>query len=271
MGAKSSSAPAPDPRLVEAQIRSMGVQDDVIQRIVRQSEDMLPLQNEQMRFGLDAARAAYDQSQQDRAWTLRKRAQLDAAQAPLLEDARSFNYADRRADMMGEATADITQAFDSAEAQGLRTMGRMGVNPNDGKMAAFVSQSNMQEALAKALAGRKVSEAARAEGIQLKSNAANMLSGYPSMGMQNTAAGAGFGASGLALANTGLAGMSSGFGAAGQMAGQMGQNAANMFGAQASYKSQQDQIAASNNPLGLVLGAATGAATGWGLGKLFGK
>lgn len=271
MGSKSSSAPAPDPRLVEAQIRSMGIQDGAIQRIIQQSEEMLPFQREQLQFGLDSARTAYDQSQEDRTWTLGKRRQLDAAQAPLLEMAKSFDYEARRADMMGEANADITQAFDSAEGQGLRALTRMGVNPSDGKMASMVNQVNLQEALAKAMAGRKVSEAARAEGIQLKSNAANMLSGYPSMGMQATGAGAGFGASGLGLANMGVAGMNSGFGAAGQMAGQMGSNAANMYGAMGSYKNGQDQIAASNNPLGMVLGAATGAATGWGLNKMFGK
>ena len=271
MGSKSSSAPAPDPRLIDAQIRSMGIQDNAIQRVMQQSEEMLPLQREQLQFGLDSARTAYDQSQEDRTWTLGKRRQLDAAQAPLLEDARSFNYDTRRADMMGEAMADITQAFDAAEQQGLRTMGRMGVNPSDGRMAAMTNQTNMQEALAKALAGRKVSEAARAEGIQLKSNAANMLAGYPSMGMQNTAAGAGFGAAGLGLANQGLGGMNSGFGAASQMAGQMGSNASNMYGTMGSYKNGADQIAAQNNPVGMVLGAATGAATGWGLGKMFGK
>ena len=254
-GGKGSSAPPPDPRLIEAQIKSMGIQDDVIQRIMRQSESMQPLQQAQMEFGLQTARTAYDQSQQDREWTLGKRAQLDAAQRPLLDMASSYNEDDRRAQMYGEATADITQAFDSAEAQGMRTMSRMGVNPNDGKMAAMVNQNNISEALAKAAAGSKASEAARAEGIQLKSNAANMLSGYPSMGMQNTAAGAGFGASGLGLANAGAAGMNAGFNAAGGMAGQMGQNATSMYGAQASYKNSQDQIAASSNPFAALLGA----------------
>lgn len=270
MGSKSSGAPAPDPQLIAAQIKSMGIQDDAIQRIMRQSEDMLPLQREQLQFGLDSARKAYGQSQEDRVWTLGKRGQLDAAQGSMLEESAAFDYEDRRGKMFGEAAADITQAFDSAEAQGLRTMSRMGVNPNDGRMLATVNQNNVQEALAKASAGRKVSDAARAEGMQLRSNAVNMLSGYPSMGMQNTSAGAGFGASGLGLTNQGLAGMNSGFGAAGQMAGQMGQNAASMYGAQASYKNQQDQMAAQNNPLGMVLGAATGAATNFGLKAAFG-
>ena len=258
MGSKSSSAPAPDPRLIAAQIESMGIQDNAIQAMLENSRAMQPLQEEQLRFGLDSSRKAYEQSQEDREWTLGKRGRLDAAQQPLLDEAVNFNYEDRRGTMQGESFADISQAFDSAEAQGLRTMSRMGVNPMDGRFASMVNQTNLQEALAKATAGRKVSEAARAEGIQLKSNAANMLSGYPSMGMQNTAAGAGFGASGLSLANQGLAGMNSGYGAAGAMAGQMGQNATNMYGTQSrDYYADQ-----GGDSIGSVLGGLGGLATG---------
>lgn len=60
MGSKSSNVPAPDPRLVEAQIKSMGIQDDVIQKIMQQSDEVQPLQKEQLQFGLDSARTAYD-------------------------------------------------------------------------------------------------------------------------------------------------------------------------------------------------------------------
>ena len=75
------------------------------------------------------------------------------------------------------------------------------------------------------------------------------------MGMQATGAGAGFGASGTAIANQGLAGMNSGYGAAGTMAGQMGQNATSMYGAMGSYKNGADNAAANANPMGALLGA----------------
>lgn len=297
-GGKGSSAPPPDPKLIEAQIKSMGYQDKFVQQMMdnadwlrpyqqRQIEQgielqdrLAPLQEEQLRFGLKSANTAYDQSQEDRRWSLRKRDQLDRAQGALLNEAETFDEGQRRDKLFGQATGDITQAFDQAEAQGLRSMARMGVNPNDGKMAAMVNQNNLQEALAKTAAGSKASEAARAEGLQLKSNAANMLSGYPSMGMQASSNGAGFGGMGLTIANNGLAGagnamnfmnaglagMNAGYGMAGQMAGQMGSNATNMFGAQANYQNQQDQIAASNNPFAALLGAGAtlGAA---GIGK----
>lgn len=297
-GGKGSSAPPPDPRLVEAQIKSMGYQDKLVQQMMenadwlkpyqqRQIEQGLalqdrlaPIQEEQLRFGLKSANTAYEQAQEDRAWALGKRSQLDRAQSALLEEAANYNEGQRRDKLFGEAVGDITQSFDQAEAQGLRSMSRMGVNPSDAKMGAMVNQNNLQEALAKSQAGSKASEAARAEGLQLKSNAANMLSGYPSMGMQASSQGAGFGGMGLTIANNGLAGagnamnfmgaglqgMNAGYGMAGQMAGQMGSNASNMWGQQASYKNGQDQIAASSDPFATLLGGSfqLGAA---GIGK----
>lgn len=40
-----------------------------------------------------------------------------------------------------------------------------------------------------------------------------------------------------------------------------------MYGAQASYKNSQDQIAASSDPFNTILGAAAGIGTAWALKK----
>ena len=271
MGGKASSAPAPDPRLIEAQIRSMGVQEDAVNEVLANARRLLPLQEQQMQFGLQTARTAYDQSQQDREWFLGQRGRLTKAQNDVSDYATQFDTDDRRDQLAGQAIGDVNQAFSAQQGALTRNMSRMGVNPNDGKFAAMSTQNAIAAASAQANAANKVREAARAEGIQLKGNVANMLSGYPAMGMQATGAGAGFGGLGLNTVNAGLAGMNSGFGMAGQMAGQWGGNSTNAFNAQANFKNQQDQIAASSDPFGMVLGATTGAATGWGLGKMFGK
>lgn len=254
-GGKGSSAPPPDPRLIEAQIRSMGIQDDVIKRIMQQSEEIQPLQKEQMQFGLDTARTAYNQSQQDRTWMLDRRGSLTTMQDRLVSDANNFNTDARQNQMRGEAFADVNSAFSSARDQGLRTMGRMGVNPSSGKSLALNNQASIAQASALASASQKVNAAARAEGYALTDRATNALAGYPAMGMQATGAGAGYGASGTAIANQGLAGMNSGYGAAGTMAGQLGSNATGMFGAQANYKLGADKAAADANPMGALLGA----------------
>lgn len=263
MGSKSSSAPAPDPRLVEAQIRSMGIQDDVIKRVMQQSEEIQPLQKEQLQFGLDTARTAYDQSQQDRSWMLDRRGSLTTMQDTLAQDARSFNTEDKANELTGRAMADVNQGFANAEGQQARSLARMGVTPDSGKALAIGNQTAIAKATALAAAGTGARDRARTEGYALTDRATNALAGYPAMGMQATQSGAGFGASGTTIANQGLAGMNSGFGAAGTMAGQMGQNAAGMYGAMGSYKNGADNAAANANPMGALLGAGAqlGAAT----------
>lgn len=261
MGSKSSSAAPPDPRLVEAQIRSMGIQDNAITRMLGNSESLLPLQREAMQFGLDTSRQAYRDSRADRDFALSRRGQLAGVQDRLVSDANNFNEAGRVDQLAGQAGADVNQAFGVARAQQQRSMMSMGVNPNSGRFAAASNQMAAQQALAQASAMNKVRQAARLEGFALTDRAANALAGYPSMASGLSGSGAGFGASGLTIANTGLAGMNSGFGAAGGLAGQMGQNASGMYNAMGNYKNGQDQIAASSDPFNTLLGAAAGVAT----------
>lgn len=265
-GSKGSSAPPPDPALVQAHIKSLGVQDKAIEEILANSRRLQPLQEEQMQFGLQTAKTAYDQSQEDREWFLGQRDRLTKAQNDISDYATTFDTEDRREQLAGQAIADVNQAFGAQQEALQRNMTRMGVNPNDGKFAAMSNQNAIAAAAAQANAANKTREAARAEGIQLKSNVANMLSGYPAMGTQATGAGAGFGGLGLTTVNTGLAGQNAGFGMASQMAGQMGSSATNMFSAQGNYKNQQDQIAASSDPTAALLGAATGLGAAW-IGK----
>lgn len=265
-GGKGSSAPPPDPRLIEAQIRSMGVQEDAIKEVMANARRLQPLQEEQMQFGLQTAKTAYDQSQQDREWFLGQRGRLTKAQNDVSDYATAFDTDDRRDQLAGQAIGDVNQAFSAQQGALTRNMARTGVNPNDGKFAAMSNQNAIAAASAQATAANRTREVARGEGIQLKSNVANMLSGYPAMGMQATGNGAGFGGLGLNTVNAGLAGQNSGWGAAGQMAGQMGGSATNMFGAQANYKNQQDQIAAASDPTAALLGAGATLGAAW-IGK----
>lgn len=231
-GGKGSSAPAPDPRLVEAQIQSLGVQDDMMKRIVAQSEQLQPLQEEQMRFGLQTARTAYDQSQDDRAYALERRGALTGLQDQLVSEARSFNTEAERERLAGQATGDVRQAFAATRAASGRNMARMGINPSSGAFAAMSGQMDAAEALGQAQAANTTRTQARAEGRALTDRAANVMAGYPAMGLQTTGAGAQLGAAGLGIANQGAQGMAAGYGTAAQIAGSKGTNASNMYGAQ---------------------------------------
>lgn len=259
-GKGGSSAPPPDPALIAAQIRSMGIQDSAIAQMMQTSADMAPLQKEQLKFGLDSARTAYGQSQDDRAFMLNRRGALSGLQDTMVSDAAKFNTEDRANELAGQASADVNQGFSNAREQTGRAMARMGVNPSAGRAQAMGNQTAIAQAAALAGAATNARTGARLEGRALTDRASNALAGYPAMGMQATGAGAGIGASGITMANTGLAGLNSGAMAAGGMAGQMGQNAASMYGAQGSYKTGQDN-AQGDGGAGLLVGLATAGAT----------
>lgn len=264
-GGKGSDAPPPDPRLIAAQIKSLGIQDDAIQRVLQMSESMQPLIREQMSFGLQSAKTAFDQSQADRAYALERREQLTDMQDRQLKDARDFDLKSRSDQFATEAMADVSKQAEIVRQDANRRMERAGVDPSSGKTMAMNSQMNLSEAVGKAGAGNVARERARAEGRSLVDRSANSLAGFPSMGLQTTGAGATYGASGLGLVGQGLTTLNAGNTTAISGAASMGSNATSMYGAQASYKNAQDQIAASSDPFNTILGAAAGIGTGWAL------
>lgn len=260
-GGKGSSAPAPDPRLTEAQIKSMGIQDQVIQGMLSQQGELIPMQKQQMQQAIDAADRAQKESASDREWILSRRGALSGLQDQLVSDAKSFNTEAKREELAGQAQTDINTAFAGARGQQVRQLASMGIAPGSGKSMALNNQMATSQALATAAAKTGVRRQAVQDGYALTDRATNALAGYPAMGMQATGAGAGYGGMGLDAANRGAGGILSGYHGIGQMAGQMGQNATGMFGAQAQYKSSQDQ-ANQRESVGGILGGIGGAATG---------
>jgi len=255
-----SSAPPPDPRLIQAQIDSMGYQNRGIQQMMDIGTRMAPLQEEQMRFGLESAKTAYGQSQEDRQYALQRRGNLSGLQDRQLADANAFNQGDRANQLSAQAGADVDSAAASAQAQTTRGLARRGVNMSSGQALAFANQNSLQQTSMKAQASNMARTAARQEGYSLTDRAANGLAGYPSMGMSATGSGAGFGASGVGLANAGVNGLNSSWGAAGQAAGNMGSNATGMYNAQANYQTGMER-AQGDGGAGMIVGLATAGAT----------
>ncbi|ULR90905.1 hypothetical protein [Comamonas sp. B21-038] len=253
-----TSTPAPDPRLVEAQVRNLGVQDDMIRQIIQNTNDMAPVQKEQTQFALDTARQSWEQSQADREYAIGRRDQLTGLQDTMIQDAKTFNTEAKREELAGQAAADVSQAYTSAQRTQAAEMARMGVNPADGKYGSMSNALSATTALASASAKNGARTAARQEGQMLTDRASNALAGYPAMGMQTTAATAGYGGMGQSVANTGLAGLNSGYGQAAGMAGNAGNSAANMWGQQ-SNAYQQSQ-ASSGATTGTLLGVGMSAA-----------
>lgn len=258
-GSKGGDMPAPDPALIQAQIKSMGYQDDAIQRIMANSDSLAPLQREQMQFGLDANRKAFENSQADRAYSLERRAALSGLQDKMIADADSFNSEAKQSELAGQAGADVEQAFAAQRGSTARNMARMGVNPESGRALAMGNQMDIAQAAAKAGGTNMARTAARSEGRAMTDRATNALAGYPAMGMQATGQGAQMAAGGINIANSGLQGLNSGFGAAGGMAGQMGQNATSMWGQQANAYNQSNQ---GGDTFGGIMGGLGGLAGG---------
>lgn len=259
-GGGGSSAPPPDPRLIEAQIKSMGIQDSAISQIMQNAADLAPLQKQQLQFGLDTAKTAYDQSQEDRTWALGRRDKLTQAQDTFANRVDEFDSSAHREQMADQAQADVDVGFSSARDQQGRAMARMGINPASGRAQAADNQLSISQAAAKAGAANKTRMAATEMGFQLQGKKADMLSGYPTLASGLTTSGAGIGSSGLTIANTGLAGLNSGSTSAASVAGSMGANAATMYGTMGSYKTAADKVANDDGGVMGALGMLGGAA-----------
>jgi hypothetical protein len=244
---KGSSAPPPDPRLVEGQLRSMGIQDDAITQVLAMARDMQPLQREQMQFGLDSARTAFNQSQDDRVYALERRGELTRIQDRIIADADNFDETSRGNELADRGMADVASQAAVARRGIMQEMGRRGVNPNSGRMEAMQTNMAVGEAAARAGAGAQGRSVARGEGIALADRAASALSGYPGMGMATTQGGANYGTLGTTVANNGLAGMTAPYGQAAGIAGAMGGNATGMYNAQGTYQNQRQQNANNAN------------------------
>lgn len=249
------NVPEPDPALIAAQIKQMGIQDEMLQGIIANSNEMLPLQKQQTAFGLRAAQTAYDQSQQDRSFMLDRRGQLSGMQDQLVQDAKSFDSGAKANELAGKAQASVQQAFANTEAQQMRSLSRMGVNPNSGKFAAMSNQNSLAKASALAGAANNARTQAEDMGYKLTDRATNALAGYPSLGMTATGQGAQYGGLGLNTVNTGLQGMNSGFGQGANVAGSNAQGYGNIWGQQNdAYQADLNASNAAAAGLGQALG-----------------
>jgi hypothetical protein len=254
MGSKGSKAQAPDPRLVDAQLKSMRQQDAATEEILGVTREFAPLQKEQLQFGLDSARQAYTDSQADREWTLGRRGMLANAQDDIANEANSFDTEAKREELAGQAVADTNRAFESVRGQQVRELNASGINPNSGRALAVGEQTRLQQALALSGGANQARTAARTEGRALKGRVADMLSGYPSMASAQTGAGVSYGQSGVGLTNASMGGRTAGFGQAAGIAGQMGQNATGMFGQQAQRERSMQGQGADLGGIGAILG-----------------
>jgi hypothetical protein len=243
---------------VEAQVKSLGVQDDVMQQLLQNFNDFKPMQLDSMAKGLKAQELGQQQYQEDRQYALGRRDLLTGVQDKIVKQASDFDQDARAAELAQQANESITQSFDQARGQTERALAARGVNANSGAAIAALGDTTTKKALAVAGAANQSRQQARAEGIQLTDRANADLSGYPAMGTGIVGASAGLGANAVGVANSGVAGINSTLQGVGQNAAQMGSNATGMYNAQANFNLQNQKLQ-NDDPLMGMLGSAMGS------------
>lgn len=175
----------------------------------------------------------------------------------IIADAKNFDTAAERERMAGEARGDVAQAFGAQRAGLRREMGRMGVNPSDGKYFSMSQRMSADEALATAHAANKTREAARQMGWARKADAAALGRGLPGFSGGATQMAMGWGGQGMQGAGMGMNAIGQGAGVMNQTASSAGSN---YQGAGSTYTNiagiQQKSQAANMEMMGSVVGAA---------------
>ena len=261
----SVTMPAPDPELERGQIEDMRVRMGIAKDQWAMAKQMQPLQKDQLQFGLDASKTAYEQTQADRRYALEKRGAYDAALDGVLAETKKFNQASRTNELGQQAAADVSRIWSIAQEQGQRGRSRAGINPISGKAIMAGQMEELGEASARAEAKRAVREAARQEGLNLNKANADMLGGFGAMASQLSPTSANLGWSGVNVMNEGTQGINAGYGTGAALSAAVGSNAANMYNLQSNLHTQS--VVDNANRKGELMGTIAGAGGTLGAAK----
>lgn len=258
MGSKAPDIQAPDPRLIDANVRALERQGLQADRLLGIAEYNLPIQRQQMEQAIAASKTAEDRAAEQYALARPMQERLRGLQLGMVQEAQQFNVPQRAAELRGLAQADIAQATAQAFEQAGRSAGRMGLGAD--RMAGSIADRALQLAQMQVGAAAGTRQQALTEQRGLMDRATNALAGYPAQVTGATSAGAGYGTMGLGLANTGMGGQQAGFGAAGSMYGQQAAGLNQAYGTQANAylqgQAQEGQFWGSLLGAGATLGAA---------------
>lgn len=206
-------APAPDPRMGEAAIRQIELNERLFNDYVANDRPWLrEISNEmlgisRMNAEKSAALADYQldsmRRNDDRYWNT-----AVPFENELLSDVRRFDSRAYKDQLVGQALTDTQAQFDSAQQQQLRGLARMGVTPTSGKFQALSNQTAIAKATAMASAANKTRQAADQIGLSTKMQMYGGMRGLAGLGATN--AQLGLGAMGTANQSAGAMGAAAG-------------------------------------------------------------
>lgn len=261
-GKGGGGAPPPDPAIGRALEKQAATGDKMADFVMASYRENQPMVAEMQKLNADVIRQQLEmadvaQERSNEAYDFYKNVGRPMVERTIKEAGDWDSDANIEA-ARGRAAADVQSSFDKAQSQNIRTLSRMGVNPNSGKMLALNNQMGIQKAAAMAGGMNQSAEARRTQGVQMRQQAANVAQGFPAQSMGQAGQAGAFGSSAA-----GLGGSSLGYQMQNQGAAVSGMNAVgNMYGNNASgynnmYNSQV-------NAWGQGQQAAAQSAAGWG-------
>jgi hypothetical protein len=268
-GGGKGSAPAPDPRMGEAALKQIELNERIFADFQENDRPwMRNIANEALGISRENARRSNALSDYQLSTMQfnddRYRNVAIPFEDRLLQDVNRFDSQGFKDQMVASSMGDVQSAFSGAAEQQRRGLARMGVNPNSGRMAALSSQGGFEQAKAMADAANKTRQAAEQIGLSSKMQLYGGMKGLAGLGATNAglavnsinagnASGAGMtGAAGSSLnANNAALGMMN----SGVSAGIQG------YGNYANLGIRSAEVNMQNDPFNMMLGAATGVAT----------
>lgn len=268
-GGGKGAAPAPDPRMGEAALKQIELNEKVYNDY--RSSDMPWMR------GVAEEALGISRRNADRAGALSDY-QLDSMkfndnryrtvgipyEDQLLSDVKRFDSQGYKSQQVASAMGDVQQGFSGAAEQQRRGLARMGVNPNSGKFAAANAGMGFEQAKAMANAANKTRMAADQIGLSTKMQMYGGMRGLAGLG----ATSAGLATNAMGTGNQSGAGMT---GAAGSylnannsaLSGYNSGTAAGIqgYGNYAKLGIDAANVNAQNDPFNTMLGAAAGVAT----------
>lgn len=188
MGGGGSSAPAPDPNIGIAALKTANTGAEFLDLM----KDQYAIYN-QRQEGIDALTSQVTQAQldsmtQSNQWAAEDRERYTSVFQPLqdayIEKASNWDSAEKQAQAAAEAKADVANATSQAAATRQRQMTAMGVNPASGRYAGTERAADTAGALASAGAQNNARTQLKNQAVALQADAINMGNGLPSQATQ---------------------------------------------------------------------------------------
>ena len=275
-GGKGGSAPAPDPRMAEASLRQVALNEAQFKNYQEVEQPwMRSVAAEALgisRANADRANALSDYQLANMKFNDQRYKDVAIPfEDQLLKDVNRFDSQGYKDQQVASAKADVQSAFDNAQAQSQRGLQRRGVNPASGMALATQGANDIGKATAMATAANKTRMAADQIGLSSKMSMYGGMKGLAGLGNANAslamgsmgtsnASGAGMtGAAGsyLGANNAALAGYNSGMG-----------SGLSSLGSYSKLGIDAASANMANDPTNAILGAATGVGMAYATGGM---